>query len=139
MGTNVGGDPAPDLRQVFRQGVTAWRAGELQTAGQIFIDEGRVMKANSAYLTSGNFKYPDIVSEIEPWLEKYNAGAETLITLGEVLQQCTFDAAERRIRANSELVHRLGGALEDYAKPRKNMFGDQIEGPINELIAELAS
>ena len=29
MGTTVGGDPAPDLRQVFRAGVSAWRAGDM--------------------------------------------------------------------------------------------------------------
>jgi hyaluronoglucosaminidase len=46
MGTTVGGDPAPDLRQVFRAGVSAWRAGDMQKAAQVFKSEGEAILAS---------------------------------------------------------------------------------------------
>jgi hyaluronoglucosaminidase len=139
MGTNVGGDPAPDLRQIFRSGVNAWRLGKLKEAGDLFISEGMRMKENSDFLGSQNFKYPDIYEEIKPWISKYLLGANALISLGEALHKCTFNSEERRIQGNSEIINNLEDVVDRYLDSRKNMFGDQIDGPINELIAELRS
>lgn len=139
MASNVGGDPAPDLRQVFRRGVTAWRAGELQNAGDEFINEGNRMHANAKFLGSTDFKYPEIYSEIEPWIGKYLLGADALIALGKALHKCTFSQSERRIQGNAEIIKELEVAVDNYLGSRKIMFGDQIDGPINELIAELSA
>ena len=139
MGTNVGGDPAPDLRQIFRSGVTSWRSGNLKEAGDLFISEGMRMNVNAEYLGSPDFKYSDIYDEIKPWISKYQLGANTLISLGEALHKCTFDNEERRIQGDSEIIKKLEAVVDNYLDSRKNMFGDQIDGPINELIAELGS
>ena len=139
MASNVGGDPAPDLRQVFRRGVTAWRAGELRNAGDEFINEGNRMHANAKFLGSTDFKYPEIYSEIEPWIGKYLLGADALIALGKALHKCTFSQSERRIQGNAEIIKELEVAVDNYCGSRKIMFGDQIDGPINELIAELSA
>ena len=139
MGSNVGGDPAPDLRQVFRRGVTAWRAGQLNEAASEFINESNSMKANAEFLASTSFKYPDIYSEIQPWMEKYLLGAEALQALGRALQRCTFNTKEHRIEGSREVIKDLEDAVYKYLGSRKNMFGDQIDGPINELVAELSA
>ena len=139
MGSNVGGDPAPDLRQIFRRGVSAWRSGKIQEAGEVFITEGNRMNANADFLSSPKFKYPEIYNEIEPWIIKYRLGADTLISLGSALHKCTFNKEEFRIYGNSEIIKNLEMAVDNYLGSRKNMFGDQIDGPINELIAELGS
>lgn len=139
MGTNVGGDPAPDLRQIFRSGVNAWRSGNLKEAGDLFISEGMRMKENSEFLGSQEFKYPAIYEEIKPWINKYLIGANALVSLGEALHKCTFNNEERRIQGNSKIINDLEDAVDRYLDSRKNMFGDQIDGPINELIAELRS
>ena len=139
MGSNVGGDPAPDLRQVFRRGVTAWRAGKLEEAAKEFITEADAMKANAQFLGSSTFKYPEIYSEIEPWMEKYLLGAEALGAIGIALQKCTFNVKDHRIEGNAEIIKALEEAVYKYSGSRKNMFGDQIDGPINELIAELSA
>jgi hyaluronoglucosaminidase len=139
MGSNVGGDPAPDLRQVFRRGVTAWRAGQLTEAASEFINESNAMKANAEFLASSSFKYPNIYSEIQPWMEKYLLGAEALEAIGAALQRCTFNASEYRIEGSKEVIKDLESAVYMYSGSRKNMFGDQIDGPINELIAELSA
>ena len=139
MGSNVGGDPAPDLRQVFRRGVTAWRAGQLTQAATEFINESSAMKSNAEFLASGSFKYPDIYSEIQPWMEKYLLGAEALEAIGNALQQCNFNTFEHRIEGSQEVIKDLEDAVYKYLGSRKNMFGDQIDGPINELIAELSA
>jgi hyaluronoglucosaminidase len=139
MGSNVGGDPAPDLRQVFRRGVTAWRAGQLNEAASEFINESNAMKANAEFLASGSFMYPDIYSEIQPWMEKYLLGAEALEAIGNALQRCTFNTKERRIEGSEEVIKDLESAVYKYSGSRKNMFGDQIDGPINELITELSA
>lgn len=139
MGSNVGGDPAPDLRQVFRRGVTAWRAGNLALASSEFINQSKAMHATANFLRSEKFLYPNILVEIEPWMEKYLLGADALNSLGEVLARCTFNAAEHRIEGSVELIKELEAAVDRYLGSRKNMFGDQIDGPINELIAELGA
>jgi hypothetical protein len=139
MGSNVGGDPAPDLRQIFKIGVTAWRAGKLNEAAQVFVDEANFMVENAKFLQGNDFAYPDIQKEIDPWIEKYLLGADALNSLGEVLARCTFNAAEHRIEGSVELIKELEAAVDRYLGSRKNMFGDQIDGPINELIAELGA
>ena len=139
MGTAVGGDPAPDLRKVFRAGVTHWRAGELELSGQVFIDAGQEIIENHRFLTSKEFSRPEMILEIEKWLEKYLIGGEVLIGLGKVLKQCTFNTQKRCISGTSEQVDQLAQLKDRLEAHRKNLFGDQIEGPINELMAELQS
>jgi hyaluronoglucosaminidase len=139
MGTAVGGDPAPDLRRVFRAGVTHWRAGELELSGQVFIDAGQEIIENHNFLTSPEFSRPEMIVEVEKWLEKYLIGGEVLKGLGKVLKQCTFDTDKRCISGTSEQVDQLAQLKDRLEAHRKNLFGDQIEGPINELMAELQS
>ena len=139
MGTAVGGDPAPDLRQVFRKGVTQWRQGNLQEAGQVFIAAGEEIAANHAYLLNDGFSKPLMIAEISKWLEKYLIGGEVLSGLGKVLQQCSFDLTKGCISGTQAHISALEELAERLQEHRKNLFGDQIEGPINELIAELGS
>jgi hyaluronoglucosaminidase len=139
MGTVVGGDPAPDLRAVFRLGVTAWRAGDLARSGDVFISAGQEMIENHTYLNSPSFSRPEMILEISQWLEKYLIGAEVLVGLGHVLKSCGFDAKKGAITGSQMQIAELGALIESLQAHRKNLFGDQIEGPINELMAELAS
>ena len=139
MGTAVGGDPAPDLRQVFRNGVTQWRLGNLKEAGEIFIAAGNEIISNHAYLLKAGFSRPLMIAEIEKWLEKYLIGGEVLIGLGSVLQGCGFDTSKGCITGTATDVQALADLRERLEAHRKNLFGDQIEGPINELMAELQS
>ena len=64
-------------------------------------------------------------------------GAEALEAIGNALQRCTFNVKEHRIEGTQEAIKDLEDAVYKYLGSRKNMFGDQIDGPINELIAEL--
>ena len=139
MGTAVGGDPAPDLRRVFRKGVTHWRAGELEQSGQVFIDAGQEIIENHAYLKSSEFSRPEMIAEIDKWLEKYLIGGEVLKGLGSILKQCSFDSNKRCISGTTEQINQLAEIKDRLEAHRKNLFGDQIEGPINELMAELQS
>ncbi|CAB5040760.1 MAG: hypothetical protein F2924_01975 [Actinobacteria bacterium] len=139
MGTAVGGDPAPDLRQVFRKGVSQWRQGNLQEAGEVFIAAGEEIATNHAYLLKDGFSKPLMIAEIAQWLEKYLIGGEVLIGLGKVLQQCSFDTIRGCISGTQAHISALEALGERLQEHRKNLFGDQIEGPINELIAELRS
>jgi hyaluronoglucosaminidase len=139
MGTAVGGDPAPDLRQVFRRGVTHWRAGRLEEAGQEFIAAGKDIVENFGYLSSSNFSKPLMIAEIDKWLEKYLIGGEVLMGLGKVLASCSFDSHKHCISGTSQQIQELADLKERLEAHRKNLFGDQIEGPINELMAELQS
>ena len=137
MGTNVGGDPAPDLRKIFHAGVSAWRAGNMAQAADIFEAESFVIAANYKELSSDLFSHTELVEEISPWLEKYQVGGEVLLGLGQSLRDCTFDA-ERRIIVGPESVSiQLSDLLKKLKSIPKNLFGDQIEGPLNELLAEL--
>ena len=139
MGTVVGGDPAPDLRAVFRVGVTSWRAGDLERSGEVFISAGQAMIENHAHLNSPSFSRPEMILEISQWLEKYLIGAEVLVGLGHVLKSCGFDTNKGAITGSQMQIAELGALIESLQAHRKNLFGDQIEGPINELMAELAS
>jgi len=139
MGTAVGGDPAPDLRQVFRKGVTLWRQAHLKESGEIFIAAGEEIIANHRYLLSAGFCKPLMIQEIEKWLEKYLIGGEVLIGLGKTLQSCGFDNDKGCITGTHVQIEALGELRERLEAHRKNLFGDQIEGPINELMAELQS
>ncbi|CAB4706778.1 unannotated protein [freshwater metagenome] len=139
MGTVVGGDPAPDLRVVFRKGVTAWRKGELIAAGDVFIQAGQEMVENHKYLLSSSFSRPEMVTEIAMWLEKYLIGAEVLTSLGHLLKRCGFDSTKAAITGTRAEIDELAALTERLQAHRKNLFGDQIEGPINELMAELES
>lgn len=137
MGTTVGGDPAPDLRQVFRAGVTAWRAGDMSKAAEVFRTEGEAIIANQKYLVNPDFSYPEIIAEIKPWLVKYQAGGETLIALAEILLTCSYDAEKMIIVGPADAPVKLHVLTENLDNIKKNLFGDQIVGPLNELAAEL--
>lgn len=137
MGTTVGGDPAPDLRQVFRAGVTAWRAGDMSKAAEVFRTEGEAIIANQKYLVNPDFSYPEIITEIKPWLVKYQAGGETLTALSEILLTCSYDAEKMIIVGPANAPSKLHVLTENLENIKKNLFGDQIVGPINELAAEL--
>jgi hyaluronoglucosaminidase len=139
MGTPVGGDPAPDLRQVFRRGVTQWRQGNLEEAGDIFVTAGKEIIENHRTLTQPEFSKPLIIAEIEKWLEKYLIGGETLIGLGQTLAGCSFDSVKKCISGTPADILALEQLHERLEAHRKNLFGDQIAGPINELKAELQS
>jgi hyaluronoglucosaminidase len=137
MGTIVGGDPAPDLRQVFRAGVTAWRSGDMNKAAEVFKTEGEAIIGNQKYLSNPDFSYPEIITEIKPWLVKYQAGGETLIALAEILLTCSYDSEKMIIVGPSDAPIKLHALAEKLDGIKKNLFGDQIVGPLNELAAEL--
>ena len=137
MGTTVGGDPAPDLRQVFRAGVASWRTGDMVKAAEVFKSEGEAILTNSKYLQNPSFSYPEIITEILPWLIKYEAGGETLIGLAEVLITCTYDSKKMIIVGPEEAPLKLRKLAENLDNIKKHLFGDQIVGPLNELAAEL--
>lgn len=137
MGTTVGGDPAPDLRQIFRVGVAAWRSGDMNKAAEVFKTEGEAIIANQKFLLNPNFSYPEIITEIKPWLVKYQAGGETLIALAEILLTCSYDSEKMIIIGPAETPLKLQALAENLDNMKKNLFGDQIVGPINELAAEL--
>ena len=137
MGTLVGGDPAPDLRQIFRAGVSAWRAGDMPKAAQVFRVEGEAILANCKYLQDSNFSYPAIITEIQPWLVKYQAGGETLVGLAEILLTCSYDSSKMIITGPIDAPTKLRALAENLDNVKKNLFGDQIVGPLHELAAEL--
>jgi len=137
MATTVGGDPAPDLRKVFRAGVAAWRAGDMPKAAEIFSSEGKTSIANRKYLASSKFSYPELIDEIEPWLAKYQAGGETLIEFAEVLLTCSYDFDKKIIVGPDNAPTKLRALAENLDNIKKNLYGDQIVGPLNELAAEL--
>jgi hyaluronoglucosaminidase len=137
METIVGGDPAPDLRQVFRAGVSAWRGGEMSRAAEVFKSEGEAINANADYLHNPDFSYPEIIAEIEPWLVKYQAGGKTLIELAEILLTCSYDKNRMIITGPVDAPNKLKVLAENLDNIKKNLFGDQIVGPLNELAAEL--
>lgn len=80
-----------------------------------------------------------MIAEIEKWLEKYLIGGEVLIGLGKVISGCRFDKSKGCIWGTEQQVQELADLKERLEAHRKNLFGDQIEGPINELMAELQS
>jgi hyaluronoglucosaminidase len=137
MATTVGGDPAPDLRKVFRAGVAAWRTGDMPKAAEIFSKEGKASIANRKYLIEPNFSYPELITEIEPWLVKYETGGETLIEFAEVLLTCSYDFDRKIIVGPDDAPIRLRALAENLDSIKKNLYGDQIVGPLNELAAEL--
>ena len=137
MGTIVGGDPAPDLRQVFRAGVTAWRSGEMVKAAEIFETEGAEIFSNYEYLTSDGLSVPELLTDIKPWLAKYRLGGEALVGLGKVLRTCSYDKEKLIIVGPKDAPAKLVELITLMESNRKNLFGDQIVGPLNELAAEL--
>ena len=137
LGSNVGGDPAPDLRQVFRAGVTAWRSGDMTKAADVFEAAGKEMESNFQYLNTAKTTVPELVTEIKPWLEKYRVGGQALIGLAEVLRNCSYDNAKMIITGPADAPTKLNTLIESVESVRKRLFGDQIVGPLNELAAEL--
>jgi hyaluronoglucosaminidase len=139
MGTCVGGDPAPDLRPVFNEATTSRRAGDLVTSSQLFVKAGEEMTANIEVLRSTSFSRPEIILEIKPWIDMYEIGANTLQRLGHILQRCKFDPVEQMLISDKGLVKELGALREYFDGPKTKMFGDQIDGPIWELMSELGA
>jgi hyaluronoglucosaminidase len=137
LGSNVGGDPAPDLRQVFRAGVTAWRSGDMATAADVFEAAGKDMENNFQYLTTAKTTVPELIAEVKPWLAKYQLGGQALIGLAEVLRTCSYDKAKMIITGPTDAPAKLHALIESVENVRKRLFGDQIVGPLNELAAEL--
>jgi hyaluronoglucosaminidase len=139
MGSFVGGDPAPDLRRVFHNGVTAWRKGDLAKSAEIFRIESDSISFHHKIITSNDFAYPLLSTEISEWLEKYRLGAQALAQLANFLLTCTFDNEKNLISGPSNSKQEIQAIIENLHKTHKSLFGDQIEGPLNELSAELQS
>lgn len=139
LGSCLGGDPAPDLRRVFHAGITAWRKGELAVSAKVFEDEAKSMLAAAAQIESSNFSMPSISRELAPWLIKFKVGAEVLAGLGAVILKCTFNSEMKIIRGSANEIARLHELREVLDEPKKNLFGDQLAGPMQELITELSA
>lgn len=137
MGSPVGGDPAPDLRKVFNAGVTAWRSGDMNKASEIFHTAGDEILAHHTKLTSVDFSHRALIEEISPWLDKFKVGGQVLKGLGDLILKCHFDQEKRAIMGVSESQSEIAALKALIQSERKNLFGDQIEGPLNELAAEL--
>lgn len=137
LGSNVDGDPAPDLRQVFRAGVTAWRSGDMTKAADVFEAAGKDIESNFQYLTTAETTVPDLIDEVKPWLAKYRVGGQALIGLADVLRTCSYDKAKMIIIGPADAPAKLHALIESVESVRKRLFGDQIVGPLNELAAEL--
>jgi hyaluronoglucosaminidase len=137
MGSPVGGDPAPDLRKVFNAGVTAWRSGDMNKASEIFHTAGDEILAHHTKLTSVDFSHRALIEEISPWLDKFKVGGQVLKGLGDLILKCHFDQEKRAIIGVSESQSEIAALKALIQSERKNLFGDQIEGPLNELAAEL--
>ena len=137
MGSPVGGDPAPDLRKVFNAAVTAWRKGDMEHASSLFHNAGAEILNNYATLTSSEFSYPQLIDEIAPWVDKFRIGGEVLQGLAKMLSKCRFDSENRAIIGVPESQSEISALKEKLESSRKKLFGDQIEGPLNELAAEL--
>jgi hypothetical protein len=69
----------------------------------------------------------------------YEIGANTLQRLGHILQRCKFDPVEQMLISDKGLVNELGALREYFDGPKTKMFGDQIDGPIWELMSELGA
>lgn len=137
MGSPVGGDPAPDLRKVFHSAVSSWRSGDMNKAAEIFDTAGNEILQHHSVITAADFAYPLLVNEISPWLAKFKVGGEVLKGLSIVLLKCTFDSQKRAIIGAPESQGEIAELIRLLQSQRKNLFGDQIEGPLNELSAEL--
>jgi hyaluronoglucosaminidase len=137
MGSPVGGDPAPDLRKVFNAGVTAWRSGDMNKASEIFHIAGDEILAHHTKLTSAEFSHRALIEEISPWLDKFKVGGQVLKGLGDLILKCHFDQEKRAIIGLSESQSEIAALKALIQSERKSLFGDQIEGPLNELAAEL--
>ncbi len=139
LGSCLGGDPAPDLRRVFNTGITAWRKGELEVSAKVFEDEAKSMIAAANQIESSRYSMPSISRELAPWLIKFKVGAEVLAGLGAVIRKCTFNSEMKIIRGTAKEITRLHELREILEEPKKNLFGDQLAGPMQELITELSA
>jgi hypothetical protein len=109
----------------------------MNKAAEVFKTEGEAIIGNQKYLSNPDFSYPEIITEIKPWLVKYQAGGETLIALAEILLTCSYDSEKMIIVGPSDAPIKLHALAEKLDGIKKNLFGDQIVGPLNELAAEL--
>lgn len=137
MGSTVGGDPAPELRKIFNSAVSQWRNGFPKKAAEEFRNAGNEIISNYNMLTSGQFTNKILLAEISDWLEKYKLGGETLIGVASVLDICFFDHEKKMIQGPVDAPAKIHELLETFRAHKKRLFGDQIDGPFNELIAEL--
>lgn len=138
LGSTVGGDPAPDLRKVFNKAVSYWRAGDVHQSANLFEEAGKKIEDNFLFLTSDNFTHKVLISEICEWLEKYRLGGEVLVGVSKILRMCSFDKEKKLITGPDTAPKQISELLELLQTHKKRLFGDQIEGPFNELIAELS-
>lgn len=137
LGSCLSGDSAPDLRRVFNTGITAWRKGELEVSAKVFEDEAKSMIATANQIKSSRYSMPSISRELAPWLIKFKVGAEVLAGLGAVIRKCTFNSEMKIIRGTAKEITGLHELREILEEPKKNSFGNQLAGPMQELITEL--
>jgi len=64
-------------------------------------------------------------------------GGEVLIGLGAVSRTCSYDKDKLIIVGPADAPAKLRKLVELMESNRKNLFGDQIVGPLNELAAKL--
>jgi hypothetical protein len=106
-------------------------------AAEVFESEGAEIFSNYEYLTKNEISVPELLVDITPWLAKYRLGGQALIGLGEVLRTCSFDKERLIIIGPKDAPAKLVELITLMESNRKNLFGDQIVGPLNELAAEL--
>ena len=137
LGSTVGGDPAPDLRKVFNEGVALWRSGKIEASSEVFRNAGNEIIGHYKTLMTQTFSNQTLIEEIKEWLGKYELGGRTLLGVADVLHRCTFDQEKQMITGPAGSSTQIGELLDQLRAHKKRLFGDQIEGPFSELIAEL--
>jgi hypothetical protein len=83
------------------------------------------------------FSNQTLIEEIKEWLGKYELGGRTLLGVADVLHRCTFDQEKQMIAGPAGSSTQISELLDQLRAHKKRLFGDQIEGPFSELIAEL--
>lgn len=129
-------DAAPDFGGVLGRATLAWRTGRKDEAADLFESYSNEVAKNHQIISSPDFSWPEIQSEITPWLKKYMAVGEALREVAQILRETpSINNSLQGTPEKAEVVRKIRISL---AQDPTRIFGDGLDLVLGELATELS-
>lgn len=129
-------NPAPEFNSVLGAATLSWRTGSADKAADLLAQFAKEIAENYRVIKDKDFSWPEVVEEIEPWLNKYHATGVALSRISQILLDCTYRSG--RLVGSAAQIEEVMYIKNSLRQDPTRIFGDGLDMALGELATELA-
>lgn len=129
-------NPAPKFNAMLGAATLAWRTGSVDQAAELITEFANQIAESYRVITDKDFTWPEVIDEIKPWLNKYQATGIALMRLSQILLDCSYRSG--RLHGSAEQIAEVMQIKNSLRQDPTRIFGDGLDMALGELATELA-